>query len=118
VSESWHPLIAEADLPTEGKLAARIAGWHVLALRDEGGTWRALNDRCTHQAALLSGGRVRRGAIMCPLHGARFDVASGKCLGGAYPDLRAFALRVAGGRIEVCLPDTPPGPSELPISAN
>lgn len=116
VSESWHPLIAEAAFPAEGKLAAQIAGWHVLAVRDESGTYRAVNDRCTHQAALLSGGRVRRGAIMCPLHGARFDVGSGKCLGGAYPDLRVFALRVTGGQIEVCLPGTPPGPSERPIN--
>ena len=116
MSESWHPLIAEADFPAEGKLAAQIAGWHVLVLRDESGLWRALNDRCTHQAALLSGGRVRRGAIMCPLHGARFDVGSGKCLGGAYPDLRTFPVRVAEGGIEVCLPDSPPGPSERPMS--
>lgn len=116
MSESWHTLIAEADFPAEGKLAARIAGWHVLALRDESGTFSALNDRCTHQAALLSGGRVRRGAIMCPLHGARFEVVSGKCLGGTYPDLRTFAVRVTDGRIEVCLPDTPPGPSESPIT--
>jgi nitrite reductase/ring-hydroxylating ferredoxin subunit len=84
-----------------GKLAAQIAGWQVLVLRDESGMWHALNDRCTHQAALLSGGRVRRGALMCPLHGARFDVASGKCLGGAYPDLRTFPVRVAEGGIEL-----------------
>lgn len=115
MSESWHPFIAEADFPAEGKLAAQIAGWNVLAVRDESGAYRAVNDRCTHQAALLSAGRVRRGAIMCPLHGARFDVSSGKCLGGAYPDLRAFPVRVTDGLIEVCLPDTPPGPSESPI---
>ena len=116
MSESWPPLIAETDFPAEGRLAARIAGWYVLALRDESGTLSAVNDRCTQQAALLSGGRVRRGAIMCPLHGARFDVGSGKCLGGAYPDLRVFPLRLTDGMIEVCLPDSPPSPSELPIS--
>jgi nitrite reductase/ring-hydroxylating ferredoxin subunit len=116
VSESWHPLIAEAAFPAEGMFAAAVAGWQVLALRDETGAYRALNDRCTHQAARLSSGRVRRGAVMCPLHGARFDVDSGKCLGGAYPDLRVFPLRVVDGAIEICLPDIPPGPSELPIS--
>lgn len=118
MSDSWHALIEEPAFPAEGKLAARIAGWHVLTVRAEDGSYRAVNDRCTHQAALLSGGRVRRGAIMCPLHGARFDVVNGKCLGGAYPDLRTFPLRVVDGTIEVCLPDSPPGPSELPLAAN
>jgi nitrite reductase/ring-hydroxylating ferredoxin subunit len=116
VSHSWHHLMAEAAFPADGKYAARIAGWHVLVLRGDDGALRAVNDRCTHQAALLSGGRLRRGAIMCPLHGARFDLASGKCLGGAYPDLRVFDLRVVDGMIEVSLPDSPPGPAELPIA--
>lgn len=118
MTESWHTLIAEAAFPDEGRLAARIAGWHVLVLREETGAFRALNDRCTHQAALLSEGRVRRGAVMCPLHGARFDVSSGKCLGGAYPDLRVFPVRVTDDMIEVCLPDGEPGPSERPIAAS
>lgn len=115
MSETWHTLIAESEFPEEGKLAAKIAGWHVLAARTETG-FHAINDRCTHQAALLSTGRVRRGAIMCPLHGARFDMASGRCLGAAYRDVRAFPVRVENGMIEVCLPDQPPGMDELPVT--
>jgi len=115
MSTSWHPLIAESDFPAEGKLAAKMAGWHVLVARGETG-FHAINDRCTHQAALLSPGRIRRGAVMCPLHGARFDLASGKCLGAAYADLRVFALRIEGGMIEVEVPDSPPGPGETPVS--
>lgn len=115
MNTSWHDLTAEAEFPAEGKLAVLLAGWHVLVLRADDGTYRAVNDRCTHQAALLSPGRVRRGAVMCPLHGARFDVLTGKCLGGGYPDLRTFAVRVEAGRIEVEMPDAPPGPSETPV---
>jgi anthranilate 1,2-dioxygenase ferredoxin component len=116
MSESWHPLIATSDFPEDGKFAAKVAGWYVLIARTEQG-FTALNDRCTHQAALLSGGRIRRGAVMCPLHGARFEVASGKCIGAAYRDLRIFPLRIAGGTIEVAVPDTPPGIDELPVLA-
>jgi nitrite reductase/ring-hydroxylating ferredoxin subunit len=115
MSTTWHDVMPEAEFPAEGKFAARLAGWHVLVLRADDGSFRAVNDRCTHQAALLSGGRVRRGAVMCPLHGARFDVLTGKCLGGAYPDLRAFPVRVAAGRIEIEVPDAPPGPGEMPV---
>ena len=115
MSTTWHDVMPEAEFPAEGKLAVRLGGWHVLVLRADDGTYRAVNDRCTHQAALLSPGRVRRGAVMCPLHGARFDVLTGKCLGGAYPDLRTFAVRVEAGRIEVEMPDAPPGPGETPV---
>jgi nitrite reductase/ring-hydroxylating ferredoxin subunit len=114
MSEAFHTVIAEADFPEEGKFAARVSGWHILICKIEG-AYHAVNDRCTHAASLLSTGRIRRGAVMCPLHGARFDVASGKCLGGEYRPLRIFPLRIAAGQIEVALPDTAPGMEDLPI---
>lgn len=116
VSESWHNLIAESEFPEEGKLATQIAGWYVLVGKTDDGLF-AVNDRCTHQAALLSGGRIRRGAVMCPLHGARFELETGRCIGGAYKDLRSFPLRVTDGMIEVCIPDTAPTIEELPVGA-
>lgn len=116
MSESWHPLIGESAFPDEGKLAARIGGWHVLVARGDDG-FHAVNDRCTHQASSLSGGRIRRGAVMCPLHGARFELASGRCIGGGYRDLRRFPVRVTAGMIEVAVPDAAPGMDELPINS-
>ena len=115
MSHSWHDLIAEDEFPEDGKLATKIAGWYVLTAKTEDG-YSAVNDRCTHQAALLSGGRIRRGAIMCPLHGARFDVETGRCIGGAYPCLRMFETEVTDGMIKVCIPDEKPGMEELPVS--
>jgi nitrite reductase/ring-hydroxylating ferredoxin subunit len=114
VGDNWHAVTTESDFPAEGKLAAKIAGWYVLVARTDEG-FQAVNDRCTHQASLLSGGRIRRGAIMCPLHGARFEIVTGKCIGGTYRDLRIFPLRVEGGTIEVALPDHPPSMDELPV---
>lgn len=115
MSETWYQVIATSEFPADDKAVAVLGGWHVLVARTETG-FHAVNDRCTHQAALLSGGRVRRGAIMCPLHGARFDLADGRCLGAAYRDLRTFPLRVVDGTIEVAVPDAPPGMEELPVS--
>lgn len=114
MTQTWHTLVSEAEFPAEGKLAANIGGWHVLVAKTDDGIF-AVNDRCTHQAALLSTGRVRRGAVMCPLHGARFEMDGGKCIGGAYKDLRSFPVRIEGGVIEVCVPDAAPGMDELPV---
>ena len=115
MNETWHCLIQESEFPDEGKLATKVNGWHVLVAKTEDGLF-AVNDRCTHQAAILSSGRIRRGAIMCALHGARFEVETGRCIGGAYKDLRVFPLRVENGMIEVSVPVEQPGMDELPIT--
>jgi anthranilate 1,2-dioxygenase ferredoxin component len=114
VSDHFHPVMAQADFPEEGKFAARIGGWHVLIAKIEG-AYHAVNDRCPHAAAMLSTGRIRRGAVMCPLHGARFDLATGGCIGGAYPALRTFALRIEDGIIEVAVPTILPSMAEIPV---
>ncbi|MBU6207177.1 MAG: Rieske 2Fe-2S domain-containing protein [Alphaproteobacteria bacterium] len=110
----YVPVIAVADFPEEDKHTCQIKGWHVLVCRDEG-QFYAVNDRCTHAASFLSTGRMRRGALMCPLHGARFEIASGKCLGGAYDPLRKFDIRISDGMIEVSVPDEAPGMMDLPM---
>jgi anthranilate 1,2-dioxygenase ferredoxin component len=117
VSETYHAVIAETDFPEDGKYSARIAGWHVLIAKVEG-VYHAVNDRCTHAASALSGGRIRRGSVMCPLHGARFDIATGTCIGGAYRALRLFPLRIEDGQISVAVPDTMPGMEDLPITVS
>ena len=43
--------------------------------------------------------------IECPLHAARFDIATGKCLVEVgQRDLHRFAVRVADGRVQVQIP--------------
>lgn len=113
MSENWHSLMNEADFPAEGKHAAIVDGWHVLIAKTGDG-YAAVNDRCTHMASLLSTGKVRRGTVFCPVHGARFDLASGRCAGGAYKDLRVFPIRVDAGVIMVAIPAEPPRADELP----
>lgn len=115
MSETFYPVLAEAEFPEDGKFATKVAGWYVLIAKTDDGL-HAVNDRCTHAASLLSTGRIRRGAVMCPLHGARFELASGKCLGGAYRDLRRFAIRIESGVIEVAVPDAAPGLEDLPVT--
>ncbi len=110
----WRPVITEKDFPEVGRFAAKIGEWSVLVVRTEAGLF-AINDCCSHQASHLSAGRVRSGVIMCPLHGARFELANGKCVGGAYPNIRSFPLRIENGQIEIQLPSTPPTVTEMPV---
>lgn len=113
--QAWHP-IGPAEAIVEGQASVHaVNGWQVLLTRHDDAIV-AVNDRCTHAAARLSTGRIRRGALMCPLHGARFDLADGRCIGGAYPALRRFPVREADGVVEVAVPTTPPGMDETPVN--
>jgi nitrite reductase/ring-hydroxylating ferredoxin subunit len=43
-----------------------------------GGKFYALNDRCSHTNAPLSMGHIQDSILTCPMHGARFDITTGK----------------------------------------
>ena len=44
------------------------------------GAYFAIEDVCTHDFGTLTGGCVEGGEIMCPRHGARFDIRTGEAL--------------------------------------
>jgi nitrite reductase/ring-hydroxylating ferredoxin subunit len=114
MTDAYNALIAEADFPAEGVHTATVNGWRVFIAKSEGAFY-AVNDRCTHAASILSPGRIRRGHVMCPMHGAKFDLATGKCAGGAYAPIRTFPLRIVDGMIEVAVPAEPPGMADTPV---
>ena len=49
-----------------------------VAVFNAGGTYYAVQDICTHDDASLSEGEVDDTLIECPLHGAKFDLVTGK----------------------------------------
>lgn len=66
----------------------------------------AVENRCSHQDRKLSRGRLRKGQIICPFHGARFDLASGAaCSAPATAPIATFAVREVNGIVEVAVPD-------------
>ena len=114
MSDTYLAALADADLAEGGKTSMTLNGWPVFLCRNEGRLFATVN-RCSHAASTLVEGRIRRGAIMCPLHGARFELASGRCIGDAYRPLKTFAIRVTDGEIQVAIPDEPPGAEHLPV---
>lgn len=57
---------------------------------------------CTHEYAQLTLGELEGRRVTCPLHGARFDVVTGRVLSPpAFKPLKTFPTRVRAGRVEV-----------------
>jgi NAD(P)H-dependent nitrite reductase small subunit len=100
----WQRVAALADLTDDAALPAKLANRRIALYRLEGKVY-ALDDVCTHALALLSQGFIENGAVECPLHGARFDIATGRCLTPpATVDLRTYAVRIEGGEVYVRAP--------------
>ncbi len=54
------------------------AGGKTLALFNLGGTFYALDNRCTHVGGPLGEGVVERNQVTCPWHGSVFNITSGE----------------------------------------
>jgi nitrite reductase/ring-hydroxylating ferredoxin subunit len=73
-----------------------------IAVINVGGTYYATDDTCTHRGALLSEGDLEGKEIICPLHGAVFDVTNGEVVEPpASEPLTCYNVRVSGGEIFV-----------------
>ncbi len=102
--DGWQRVAALADLADDAAVAAKLGNRRIALYRLDGKVC-ALDDVCTHALALLSQGFIENGAVECPLHGARFDIATGRCLSPpATVDLRTDAVRIEGGEVYVRAP--------------
>jgi 3-phenylpropionate/trans-cinnamate dioxygenase ferredoxin subunit len=68
----------------------------------EDGNFYALDDVCTHENFLLSGGELDGFDVECPQHGSKFNVKTGKVTGlPAVLPARTFPVSVEEGEVFV-----------------
>jgi 3-phenylpropionate/trans-cinnamate dioxygenase ferredoxin component len=71
------------------------------------GEYYAIEDRCSHDDGPLAEGdfEPEEGVAICPRHGSRFDVRTGRALTlPAYLPVDTFPVRVEGGIVKLDLP--------------
>ncbi|MEN8129617.1 MAG: non-heme iron oxygenase ferredoxin subunit [Pseudomonadota bacterium] len=74
----------------------------LIAVFNLDGEFYAIEDICTHDGGTLTGGDIEGKEIICPRHGARFDITTGEVLADpAYEDLPTFAVRVKDGMVQI-----------------
>jgi 3-phenylpropionate/trans-cinnamate dioxygenase ferredoxin subunit len=65
----------------------------------------AIGDVCTHDEGPLGDGDLEGYNVVCPRHGAEFDVRTGKVMQmPAVVDIPAYPVRVVEGMIQVGIP--------------
>lgn len=101
----WHDVTAEGDIEPGGFTLLETDEL-TAAVFNVGGTLYAIEDICTHDGAELAGGPIDGDQIICPRHGARFCLRTGRAVGPpAYEAVRTFPVRINDGRVEIELPD-------------
>jgi 3-phenylpropionate/trans-cinnamate dioxygenase ferredoxin subunit len=76
-----------------------------LVLFNIAGEYFAIGDVCSHDDGPLGDGEIDRYDVICPRHGARFDVRSGQATSlPAITDIPAYPVRVSGDSIEIGIP--------------
>ena len=94
--------VAKEGSLAPGRSKRVFAGDRRIAVFNDGGTLRAVDDSCTHSGGSLSEGLCEDGVVTCPWHGGRFRLSDGRGLGPpAYRRLETYPVRVSDGVIEV-----------------
>jgi nitrite reductase (NADH) small subunit len=113
---SERVVVCAADELAPGDMVpARLDGTPIVVVRTPDGELHGLVDRCVHQGARLSGGRLLPGTdgdqvgeyrlseddavLKCPWHGYEYDVRSGCALFDPRRRVRRVDVRVEDGLI-------------------
>ena len=88
--------------PGEGKVIEIDS--RSIALFNVDGTFRAMQNACTHVGGALGDGELQGDNVTCPLHGAQFNVTTGKVLSPpAGSDVKCYAVTVESDEVFVDL---------------
>lgn len=77
--QEWRRVASAQDIAPGKTLCVEVNGREILLCHTTDGLF-AVDNLCTHAAARLCEGKLKGYRILCPLHGAAFDVRDGSVL--------------------------------------
>ena len=94
---------------TPGKILPVQLGDKQILVVNLDGRYYSIGNICTHQACLLSSGKLTGGFVECPCHGSLFDVKTGNVLNGPAKDPAiVYQVKAEQDQILVGIPDKAP----------
>jgi 3-phenylpropionate/trans-cinnamate dioxygenase ferredoxin subunit len=96
-------VLAASDVPAGEKKAVEVNGKLVLVCNN-GERLFAISALCSHAEESMERARMAKTWIACPVHGARFELATGKVLNPpAIKPIATYEIRVVDDWIEVAV---------------
>lgn len=98
---NWVNVVNENALDNGQRTVVDVDGTDVAVFKIDG-KFYAIEDMCSHDQAEIASGELEGDEIVCPRHGARFCVKTGKVLcAPAYEDIACFPVRIDNGKVQV-----------------
>ncbi len=98
---NWIRITATGNIPLHEGRSIQVDGIE-LAIFNLDGRFLTIENRCPHKGGPLCDGIVSGSAVVCPLHGRRFDLETGMAVRASEPACVAtFPTRVEAGVILV-----------------
>jgi len=102
-TDGFQKIASLQELPKGKTLCVEIENKEVLLCHTAEGIF-AVDNLCTHAEARLCDGKLKGNKILCPLHGAAFDVKNGEALTRpASIALNSYPVKLEGDAISVSL---------------
>ena len=96
-------IVEASEIPPGERLMVEVDG-EPIAIFNVSGQFYAIGDVCTHDDGPLGDGEMDGYHIICPRHGARFDIRNGKAITlPAVVPTPWYPVRVQDGWVEVGL---------------
>jgi 3-phenylpropionate/trans-cinnamate dioxygenase ferredoxin subunit len=97
----YFSIAKTSDLQDGERLFFEILG-HPIVLFFVDGSYLATGDLCSHDEGPIGDGILDGEVIICPRHGARFDIHTGKALSmPAVTEIPVYPVRISQDKIEV-----------------
>ena len=98
---TFYEIASINDLPPGERLFVEI-GEEPIVVFNIAGQFFAIGDVCTHDDGPLGDGELEGYQIICPRHGARFDIRDGSVLAlPAVENAPYYPVRVTDGTIQI-----------------
>lgn len=96
---SWTPVTKVVNIPLREGRAVTVNGEEIAIFHLEN-RYLTIENKCPHKGGPLCDGIVSGSAVVCPLHGRRFDLETGLAVRASEPlCVRTFPTRVKNGII-------------------
>ena len=103
VTPVWKRLCLLDDIPRLGSRVVKSVVGDVAVFRTSADEIFALRDECAHKQGPLSQGIVHGATVTCPLHGWKFDLATGVAQAPDVGSTRVFRVKMEDGHVWLAL---------------